>query len=308
MILKKSTRQVFIGAILSLILNSYGFAAAALLSPDVEKLFKLPEQKIDIGIAALTIAKDVYPDIDVNAYSRRIDLLAEKVKRLANGSTDPEQRIRALNTVIRNEGFSYDHSLNARGNKLNYFLNETLDAKRGTCFTLPLLYIAIGQRLGYPLYPVAAPDHMFLRYSAFPFAKQNIEATSGGKYFTDQSYIGRFRPSPRGMESGSYMSNINYHEYLGNILYVSAVAFDGDKALSRVERAAELNPKSADLQDALRLGYFAKSNHIAKSKLPNAARSAELYMKKSQQAGKKAIELGFVDPDTVKPLSGLRGE
>ncbi|MGH8562125.1 MAG: hypothetical protein ACRES4_09190, partial [Nevskiales bacterium] len=63
---------------------------------DIQKQLNLPEQQLDIGIAALTFAKAIYPDLDIAAYSSRIDLLADRVRQLAGGSQDPEQRIRAL--------------------------------------------------------------------------------------------------------------------------------------------------------------------------------------------------------------------
>ncbi|MGH8458127.1 MAG: transglutaminase family protein, partial [Nevskiales bacterium] len=110
---------------------------------DIQKQLNLPEQQLDIGIAALTFAKAIYPDLDIAAYSSRIDLLADRVRQLAGGSQDPEQRIRALNTVIYlHEGIRYDHSPDARSRQEYYFLNGILDTKRGICYTMPLLYMA----------------------------------------------------------------------------------------------------------------------------------------------------------------------
>lgn len=151
---------------------------------EIDKLLALPEDKIDIGIAALTLAKKFYPNLDVAAYSGKINDLAEKARWLARGTQDPELRIRVLNTVLfRQEGFHYDQNPNSRSKQDYYFLNGILDTKRGICYTMPLLYIAVAQRLGYPIYPVAAPDHLFVRYVEPGFPLQNIEVTSGGKYF-----------------------------------------------------------------------------------------------------------------------------
>lgn len=113
-------------------------------SAEIQRLLALPEDKIDIGIAALTFAKEIYPNLDITAYSRKIDDLADKVKKLANGTQDPEQRIRALNTVLfRCEGFRYDLSPTARSKQEYYFLNGILDTKQGICYTLPLLALKL---------------------------------------------------------------------------------------------------------------------------------------------------------------------
>lgn len=160
---------------------------------EIEEVLALPEEKIDIGIAALVLAKEIYSNLDVAAYSRKIDVLAGKVRWLAKDAQDPEQRIRALNTVLfLHEGFRYDRDPLSRNRQEYYFLNGILDSKQGICYTLPLLYLAVAQRVGYPIFPVAAPDHLFVRYAVPGFKEQNIEVTSGGKYFPDETYITGF--------------------------------------------------------------------------------------------------------------------
>ena len=42
--------------------------------------------------------------------------------------------------------------------------SRSLDGHGGTCVTMPILYIAIGRRLGYPLYLVQAREHFFVRW------------------------------------------------------------------------------------------------------------------------------------------------
>src|SRR5262245_40055805 len=72
----------------------------------VEKLTRLPENKIDIGLVALNLAKEFHPDLDVPAYSRKIDDLAEKIRRQTGGSQAPEERIRVMNAVLyQQEGY-----------------------------------------------------------------------------------------------------------------------------------------------------------------------------------------------------------
>src|ERR1035441_5782093 len=50
---------------------------------DIEKILALPEDKIDIGIAALTFAHDAFPDdTAIQAFSKKIDHLVEEVRAL----------------------------------------------------------------------------------------------------------------------------------------------------------------------------------------------------------------------------------
>jgi hypothetical protein len=213
-------RLLPVGTILLVILwTARCVAGQPLISPEVHKQLDMPEGQLDIGIAALTIAKEVYLELDIPAYSRKLDTLADKVRWLAKGTRDPEQRIRVLNTALfRYEGFHYDRAPFSRSKQTYYFLNGILDTKQGICITMPLLYIAVAQRLGYPIYPVAAPDHMFVRYVDTSFKQQNIETTSGGKYFSDQEYIEDFFVSAKALKSGGYMRTMTYREFLAHIL------------------------------------------------------------------------------------------
>ncbi len=287
------------------ILNTVAVADPPTFPPPIQKQLQLPEHQIDIGLAALTVAKEFYPHLDIAAYSKRIDLIADKARQLAQGTEDPETRIRVLNTVIHQmEGFHYDHSPFARSRQDYYFLNGILDTKQGICYSLPLLYIAVAQRLGYPLYPVLAPDHIFVRYVDPAFTEQNIETTSGGKYFPDQYYIEAFAVSQRGLKSGSYLRTLTYRQFLGQMLAVSAV-FHGrnaaaPKAIAYLEKAALLDPRFADHYDNLRIVYTAMSEvnpHLAVA-----------YREKAEAYARKARARGFVDPDNVKRAQQIRGE
>jgi regulator of sirC expression with transglutaminase-like and TPR domain len=271
----------------------------------IQQQLNLPEDQIDIGLAALTFAKEFYPNLDIAAYSRRIDLIADKARQLAQGTEDPETRIRILNTVIHQiEGFHYDRSPFARSRQDYYFLNGILDTKQGICYSLPLLYMAVAQRLGYPLYPVLAPDHIFVRYVDPNFTEQNIETTSGGKYFPDQYYIEAFAVSQRGLKSGSYMRTLTYRQFLGHMLAANAV-FHGrnaatSKTIAYLEKAAQLDSQFADNYDNLRIVYTAMSEvnpHLATT-----------YREKAERYARNAQELGFVDPANVKRAQQIRGK
>ena len=303
------SRKLMQGVVaLVLYIFSVGDAALAADSPvlplAIQKQLNLPEDKIDIAIAAFTFAKEFYLNLDIAAYSKRIDQIADKVRQLAQGTADPETRIRILNTVIHQmEGFRYDRSPFARSRQDYYFLNGILDTKQGICYTIPLLYIAVAQRLGYPLYPVMAPDHIFVRYVDPNFTEQNIETTSGGKYFPDEYYIQSFAVSKRGMKSGSYLRTLTYRQFLGHMLAASAVMHgrhgESFKAIAYLEKAAQLDPQFADHYDNLRIVY----TELSEVNPPLAT----TFHEKAETYARKARERGFVDPANVKRAQEIRG-
>ena len=73
-----------------------------------------PEAAIDLAAAALLIAKEEYPDLDVASYLTRLDAMSAEVQRLADGTLDPHRLIAALNEHLFQQ-------LGFRGNAENYY-------------------------------------------------------------------------------------------------------------------------------------------------------------------------------------------
>ena len=65
------------------------------------------------------------------------------------------------------------------------FLTGLLGKDRvGTCSSLPVLYVALGRRLGYPLHLVCAKNHLFLRWDDGNGTKVNLEASCNGGFLS----------------------------------------------------------------------------------------------------------------------------
>jgi hypothetical protein len=66
------------------------------------------------------------------------------------------------------------------------FIHGIISGRGGTCVSMPVLYVAVGRRLGYPLKLVNAPAHLFCRWddsereSGFGRDRFNIEASGVG--------------------------------------------------------------------------------------------------------------------------------
>jgi len=141
-------------------------------------------------MAAIVFAHVLFPDhVNVAAYSLQLDRLADETRQLIPFKASSDQKIAALAEVLfKREGYLYDFSPASWNKTINYFLFGILDSKQGTCVTLPMLFLAVAQRLGVPVYPVHAPQHTLLR-NRDPLATiRNIEATSGGTKL-DASYV-----------------------------------------------------------------------------------------------------------------------
>lgn len=122
-----------------------------------------PDDKIDLGHAALAIAHAEYPELDIASYVARLDHLASAVQDRAGSEADPCRIIAALNYTLFNvEDFC--------GNREDYydpknsFLNDVIDRKRGIPITLSVLYMEIARRVGLNLHGVGFPSHFLVKY------------------------------------------------------------------------------------------------------------------------------------------------
>jgi regulator of sirC expression with transglutaminase-like and TPR domain len=268
---------------------------------EIDKFLSLNEKDIDIGIAALTLAKGIHPDLDIKTYSEKIDALAAGARILTKGSTDPDYRIRALNTFLyKYVGIKYDES-DPNAKKLqNRYLNGLLDTNMGSCVTMPILYLAIAQQLGYPVYPVSVPRHFILRYVDPKLKKQNIETTGGGGYVPDEEYTEVLQISKTGIKNGAYLRTMTYREFFADLVAEAAVDYGmrGDyiKAIRYMEKAIKVNPLSADISKASQtrdaktskkyrakaVSYFKRADELGVTKISNSN-----YITKQKKAQKK---------------------
>lgn len=131
------------------------------------KLAQRPAAELDLAEAALLVAAEEYPDLDITAYQGRLDALAAEAElRLAGAATDSERLSRLNDYVFRERGFT--------GNREHYddprnsFLNEVIDRRLGLPITLAIVYIEVGRRLHLPLCGVGFPGHFLAKLEGEP--------------------------------------------------------------------------------------------------------------------------------------------
>jgi regulator of sirC expression with transglutaminase-like and TPR domain len=118
--------------------------------------------RIPLAEAALWIAAEEYPALDVEEYLDRIDELAERARERIDPYPLAERIARFNHLLFRELGFA--------GNRENYddprnsFLNEVLDRKVGIPITLAMVYTEIGARIGLPVVGVGFPGHFLVRW------------------------------------------------------------------------------------------------------------------------------------------------
>ena len=129
-------------------------------------LVQQPEEQWHLDRAALLIAQEAYPDLAIEQYLRRLDVLAEaaraRLPRVAGHAMwSRDDVLPAVREVlVEREGFG--------GNEEDYhdprnsFLNEVLDRRVGLPITLSLVYMEVSRRLGVPAQGIGLPGHFIV--------------------------------------------------------------------------------------------------------------------------------------------------
>ena len=213
------------------------------------QLVSRPEETIDLAEAALFIAKEEYPDLDVADYLGRLEGMTADVRAQVGSTADPRRMIEALNTYLfQAQGF--------RGNNEDYydprnsFLNDVLDRRTGIPITLSTVYLAVGGRLGLRLHGVGMPGHFLVKHVAAD-EEMVIDPFNGGALVTaadcqrilDRIYGGKLTFEPR------FLTTLGTRRILARMLSNLKVIYFNNhayaKALSVVDRLLILDPQAA---------------------------------------------------------------
>ena len=126
-------------------------------------ILALPDEAIDLGQAALLIARQEYPDLEVGRYLSLLDDMGAEVRRRLRGGEGPMSRIGHLNKYLF-EDLGFRGNVEAYDDPRNSFLNDVLDRRVGIPISLSTVYLEVGRRCGCPLHGVSFPGHFLVRW------------------------------------------------------------------------------------------------------------------------------------------------
>lgn len=206
----------------------------------------LDESCFSLDRAALTIAMEDYPSLEIDAYLRRLDALASSVQVLIGQEESAINCIDCLNHVLFvQEGL--------HGNTEDYydprnsFLNEVLDRKQGIPISLSVIYMEVARRIGFPIHGVGFPGHFIVKHVTDdketlldPFNGGHILTLKNCQELLDRVYGGSVQVQPTHLQSMSRKAIIS--RMLFNLKGIYYQKDEYAKALSIVDRVLMLNP------------------------------------------------------------------
>lgn len=217
----------------------------------LKNLLIQPEAKLDLAAAALQIALEEYPDLDVSSYLMRLDRLAERAASRLSLSVEPDviDSLDSINrTLYGEEGFSGNSD--AYYDPRNSFLNEVLDRCTGIPITLSLIYMEVGRRLGLDIRGVGLPGH-FLVKCVSASGGWLIDPFFGGKTVTEAECRQRLKRL-HGEEFSfhrSFLDCVTKRQILGRLLanlkMIYLVQRDFRRAFNVIEKIILIFPEAA---------------------------------------------------------------
>ncbi|BAU10605.1 hypothetical protein LEP3755_10900 [Leptolyngbya sp. NIES-3755] len=120
------------------------------------------DENIDLEKAALYIAQEEYPNLDIEQYLNTIDKMAAEIQMRLPEEAYPLRIVQTINQYLYKEQGFYGNSEDYYDPQ-NSFLNDVIDRKTGIPISLALLYLAIAKRIDFPMVGIGMPGHFLIR-------------------------------------------------------------------------------------------------------------------------------------------------
>lgn len=121
-----------------------------------------PDEQIDLAKAALYLAQEEYPQLDVEEYLQALDSMAIEVEERLPLTRYPLQVVQTLNRYFY-EDLGFQGNTDSYYDPCNSFLNEVIDRRTGIPITLSLVYLEVARRIDFPMVGVGLPGHFLIR-------------------------------------------------------------------------------------------------------------------------------------------------
>jgi regulator of sirC expression with transglutaminase-like and TPR domain len=246
-----------------------------------------PDEAINLERAALYIAQEAHPTLDIDESLGRLDAMAKTIASRLPDSRYPLKVIQTINQYL------YD-DLGFNGNRMDYYnpqnsyLNQVLEHRLGIPITLALVYLSIAKRLHFPMLGIGMPGHFLIR----PDIREMdvyVDAFNGGEVlFPDdcEALLQKLYQEPVKLRP-EHLRSVSNREFLarllGNLKGIAINQGDIPNALASVERILLLFPNAPDELRDRGILYFQLQ------RWPEARHDLEIYLETVPSAGDRAL-------------------
>jgi len=134
---------------------------------DFVRVVRRPERALDLARAALLVAAESDPRVDVDGQLHTLDSWAATLRgRLEPDWNNLQKLARLRNFVFEELGFRGDHK--DYFSPSNSLLHEVMERRLGVPLTLSIIFMELGWRIGIPFEGVGFPGHFLIRLTGEP--------------------------------------------------------------------------------------------------------------------------------------------
>ncbi|WP_421656099.1 SirB1 family protein [Leptothermofonsia sp. ETS-13] len=212
------------------------------------------DEQICLERAALYLAMEEYPDLDVEAYLNALDVMATEVEERLPIEPYPLRILQTINRYLY-EDLGFKGNADDYYNPCNSFLNNVIDQRTGIPITLSLIYLAIAKRVGFPMVGIGMPGHFLIRPNVGEM-EIFVDAFHQGEILFPQDCMDRLAQlfgQPVEIQP-AFLQAVTPHQFLARmlsnlkIIYLNQGVFQ--KALAAIERILLLFPSApVELRD-----------------------------------------------------------
>ncbi|MFG6485825.1 SirB1 family protein [Roseateles sp. BYS78W] len=120
------------------------------------------DDSLNLLEAAVSLAHDEHPQLDVQAVLAQVDGLARRLRERLVPETPPPERLRSLTRFFHGE-LGFAGNLNNYYAADNSFVHRVLETRRGIPITLAVLLLELGEQAGLRMAGVAFPGHFLVK-------------------------------------------------------------------------------------------------------------------------------------------------
>jgi regulator of sirC expression with transglutaminase-like and TPR domain len=120
------------------------------------------DDSIPLFEAALSIAQDASPQLDLMAVQLEIDGFAERLRQRLPEDASDLQKLRMLNHLFYRE-LGFNANLNNFYDPENSYLDRVIATRRGIPISLAVIYMELAQQIGLEFRGVSFPGHFLLK-------------------------------------------------------------------------------------------------------------------------------------------------
>lgn len=122
------------------------------------------DDSIPLFEAAVSLAQDINPDLDLGAVQAEVDMLAARLRRRVPVDAGPVQKLQLLNPYFYRE-LGFGSNLNNYYDPDNSYLHRVLKTRRGIPISLAVMYMEMAQQVGLDMKGISFPGHFLMKLS-----------------------------------------------------------------------------------------------------------------------------------------------